>query len=55
MSPSNWRLSDTIALLLALAVPNDHGRGSLGHVATLRSHPRYIEPDVPISGIRLNI
>ena len=29
-------------------------RGSLGHVATLRFPSSLIEPDVPISGIRLS-
>src|ERR1700726_3399205 len=32
----------------------DDGRGSLGHSATLRFPPPLIEPDVPISGIRLS-
>src|SRR5262245_27007955 len=30
------------------------GRGSLGHAATLRFPSPLIEPDVPISGIRLS-
>ena len=33
MSPSNWRLSNTIALLLALAVPKRIVPALLGHVA----------------------
>jgi hypothetical protein len=32
----------------------EDGRGSLGHSATLRFPSPLIEPDVPISGIRLS-
>jgi hypothetical protein len=32
----------------------EDGRGSLGHLATLRFPPPLIEPDVPVSGIRLS-
>jgi len=32
----------------------ENGRGSLGHLATLRFPFSLIEPDVPISGIRLS-
>jgi hypothetical protein len=32
----------------------EDGRGRLGHVATLRFPSPLIEPDVPISGIRLS-
>src|SRR5262249_43957543 len=32
----------------------EDGRGSLGHAATLRFPSPLIEPDVPISGIRLS-
>jgi hypothetical protein len=32
----------------------EDGRGSLGHSATLRFPPPLIEPDVPISGLRLS-
>src|SRR5262249_14581108 len=32
----------------------EDGRGSLGHLATLRFPSSLIEPDVPISGIRLS-
>src|SRR5438132_2372 len=32
----------------------EDGRGSLGHLATLRFPSPLIEPDVPISGIRLS-
>jgi hypothetical protein len=42
---------------VALQVPSgrvEDGRGNLGHAATLRFPSPLIEPDVPISGIRLS-
>ncbi len=32
----------------------EEGRGGLGHMASLRFPSQLIEPDVPISGIRLS-